>query len=167
MGIDAKAFLNESNTSGIDFFIANRKQIMKHIIDWQVMEEDLIEEKKEAKKELKKISSIQILNLNRREKIEVESKKKHLREILRKEGPEIHLETPQMAFAWDHRKRLLQILESQEAIREKLRGPVESVAGLILTPVRWISDSLANRFEVFEDISKELRRLPATLVDWL
>jgi flagellar biosynthesis regulator FlaF len=165
--IDPKAFLNESNVRGIDFFIANRKTIFKHIIDWQVAEEELLEEKRKAEKDLKILVAKPTATLNKREKMEFEYQKKHLMNIIRKEGSKITLETDDMSFAWTHREKLLKILEGQEALREKIRAPIQAVAGFILAPVRWISDSLANRWEEFEEISQEIRDLPRTLVNWL
>jgi|WetSurSiteA1Bulk_404760.scaffolds.fasta_scaffold01663_8 hypothetical protein len=165
--IDAKEFLAEGKTSGIDFFIANRKKIFKHIIDWQVKEQDLVEEKREAQKELKRIRSIPTVGLNQREKKELEKQKHRLMEIIRKEGPEIPIETEQAAFAMEHKERLLQILKAQEELREKLRGPIESVAGFVLSPARWVSDALANRWEEFESVSQEIRNLPKVLVNWI
>jgi len=165
--IDPKAFLNESNVGGIDYFIANRKTIFKHIIDWQVAEEELLEEKRKAEKDLKMLVAKPTATLNKREKMELEYQKKHFMNIIRKEGAKITLETDDMSFAWTHREKLLQILRAQEELREKLRPPIEAVAGFILAPARWISDSLANRWEEFEEISAEIRNLPKTLVDWL
>lgn len=164
--IDAKSFLNEGNVGGIDFFIANRKKILRHIIDWQVKEEELNDEKREAEKELKRLRTISLNGMNKREKIEVEKSKQKCLDILRK-TIEIPIETEEAAFAKEHRTRLLQILEAQEALREKVRAPIEASIGFVLAPLRWVSDSLADRWEEFEEVSKEIRNLPKAIVDMI